>query len=289
MRQSLIYFLLSLPILLMVAWFYLDKRKIKLRELRRSQLRGQPLAPAFLQILQTEFPLYLRLPQELQIKLVGHIQVFLEEKDFFGRNGLKINDKIRVLIAAQACLLILNRPGNYYPGFRSILVYPDTYVGTSTRKQGMLQITSTSARAGESWPRGPIVLAWDHVLQGARDSRDGHNVVMHEFAHKLDEENAAMDGLPLLPTAAQYKQWSQVLNDEFSKQQQKRVDGVDDVVDSYGATSPAEFFAVVTETFFEKPHQLERRHPQLYKQFKQCYLLDPKQWCDGKTNLRMVP
>jgi Mlc titration factor MtfA (ptsG expression regulator) len=93
-----------------------------------------------------------------------------------------------------------------------------------------------------------------------------------------------MGGLPLLPTPGQYKQWSQVLNADFSVQQQKLADGAKDVVDSYGATSPAEFFAVVTETFFEKPHQLEHQHPQLYEQFKQCYLLDPKQWCHGKTH-----
>ena len=104
---------------------------------------------------------------------------------------------------------------------------------------------------------------------------------MHEFAHKLDEENAAMDGLPLLPTPEQYKQWSEVLNAEFILQQQKLADGADDVIDSYGATSPAEFFAVVTETFFEKPHQLAHRHPKLYEQFKQCYLLDPKEWFTG--------
>ncbi|PKH00170.1 zinc-dependent peptidase [Paraglaciecola sp. MB-3u-78] len=282
MRQILIYFFLSLPILVMMTWLYLDKRSIKLRELKRIQLRSQPLAPEYLHILQTEFPLYLRLPNELQCKLAGHIQVFLDEKDIIGRNDLDINDKIRVLIAAQACLLILNRPGNYYPGFRSILVYPNTYVASSTRTEGMLRITSKSTRAGESWHRGPVILAWDHVLQGARDSRDGHNVVMHEFAHKLDEENAAMDGLPLLPTLEQYQQWSQVLNAEFIVQQQKLADGVDDVIYSYGATSPAEFFAVVTETFFEKPHQLEHRHPQLYEQFKQCYLLDPKQWSNAK-------
>jgi len=282
MRQSLIYFFLSLPILVMMTWFYLDKRSIKHRELKRIQLRSQPLAPKYLHILQTEFPLYLRLPIALQCKLAGHIQVFLDEKDIIGRNNLEINDKIRVLIAAQACLLILNRPGNYYPGFRSILVYPNTYVASSSRTEGMLHMTVTSIRAGESWQRGPVILAWDHVLQGARDSRDGHNVVMHEFAHKLDEENAAMDGLPLLPTAEQYQQWSQVLNAEFSVQQQKLADGMDDVIDSYSATSPAEFFAVVTETFFEKPHQLEHRHPQLYAQFKQCYLLDPKQWSKSK-------
>jgi Mlc titration factor MtfA (ptsG expression regulator) len=162
----------------MLTWLYLDKRNIKQRELRRNRLRSQPLPAEFVHILETEFKLYLRLPSELQCKLAGHIQVFLDKKDIIGRNDLEINDKIRVLIASQACLLILNRPGNYYPGFRSILVYPHTYVASSTRTEGMLQITATSSRAGESWHRGPVILAWDHVLQGARDSRDGHNVVM---------------------------------------------------------------------------------------------------------------
>ena len=276
MRQSLIYFLLSLPILVMLALFYLDKRKIKLRELKRIQLSAQPLPPEYLHILQSHFPLYARLPHELQNKLAGHIQVFLVEKDIVGRNGLEINDQIRVLVAAQACLLILNRPGNYYPGFRSILVYPETYVASSTRTEGMLHITGTSTRAGESWHRGPVILAWNHVLQGARDSRDGHNVVMHEFAHKLDEENAAMDGLPLLPTAQQYQQWSQVLNAEFNVQQQKWANGLDDAIDSYVSTSPAELFAVVTETFFENPHQLEHHHTELDDQFKHYSLLYPK-------------
>ncbi|WP_158768879.1 zinc-dependent peptidase [Paraglaciecola sp. L1A13] len=281
MRQNLIYFLLSLPILIMLAWFYFDKRKIKSRELKRIKLQAQPLPPEYVHILQTKFPLYSRLPSDLQRTLKGHMQVFLAEKDIIGRGDFEVTDTVRVLIAAQACLLILNRPGNYYPGFRSILVYPETYVANSTHRDGMLQVTATSTRAGESWQRGPVILAWDHVLQGARDSRDGHNVVMHEFAHKLDEENAAMDGLPLLPTPEQYKQWSEVLNAEFILQQQKLADGADDVIDSYGATSPAEFFAVVTETFFEKPHQLAHRHPKLYEQFKQCYLLDPKEWFTG--------
>ena len=278
MRQTLIYCLLSLPIVIMLGWFYFDKRKLKRKEARRAVLNAKPLAPEYLQILKTQYPLYSRLPEELQRKLDGHIQVFLDEKDIIGRGEFVVTDTVRLLIAAQACTLLLNRPGNYYPGFRTILVYPDTYVASSTQHDGLLQVTSTSSRAGESWHRGPIVLAWEHVLQGALDSRDGHNVVMHEFAHKLDEENAAMDGLPLLPTAEQYQQWSQVLSAEFAVQQRKLANGDDDVIDSYGATSPAEFFAVVTETFFEKPHQLQRHHPKLYEQFKQCYLLNPLEW-----------
>lgn len=279
----MIYCLLSIPLLILLGWFYRDKRKLQKQQLRRSQLITKPLPPKYIHILENDFPLYMRLPDDLQQTLGGHIQVFLDEKEIVGRDGFAITDQVRILIAAQACILILKRPGNYYPGFQSILVYPDTYQANSTRTDGMLHITDTSTRAGESWHKGPIVLAWSHVLQGARDSRDGRNVVMHEFAHKLDEENSAMDGLPMLPTASQYKAWSEVLNAEFKVQQQKWAEGIDDVIDTYGATSPAEFFAVVTETFFEKPHPLENHHPKLYEQFKQCYLLDPKQWSKNKS------
>ncbi|MEP0177573.1 MAG: M90 family metallopeptidase [Paraglaciecola sp.] len=279
----MIYCLLSIPVLILLYWLYRDKRKLQKQQQRRAELRAQPFPEAYSQILEDDFPLYRRLPDELQQTLKQHIQIFLDEKEIVGRDGFDITDQVRVLIAAQACVLILKRPGNYYPGFQSILVYPDTYIAKNTRTEGMLHITDTSTRAGESWHKGPIVLAWSHVIQGARDSRDGRNVVMHEFAHKLDEENAAMDGLPMLPTAAQYQAWSEVLNAEFTVQQQKWADGIDDVIDSYGATSPAEFFAVVTETFFEKPHPLENHHPKLYEQFKQCYLLDPKQWSKNKT------
>ncbi|MEP7703774.1 M90 family metallopeptidase [Paraglaciecola sp. 25GB23A] len=278
MRQTMIYCLLSLPLIGMFLWYYFEARSKVARGVRREKLRSQGIPVEWQTLLSKEFALYNKLPQNLQLSLTSHMQVFLDEKDIVGRNGFAVDDRVKILIAAQACLLIINRPGDYYPGFRTILVYPETYVANSTRTEGMLHITSTSARAGESWRRGPVILAWDHVIQGARDSRDGHNVVMHEFAHKLDEENAAMDGLPLLPTLEQYKQWSEVLSAEFTVQQQKFADGIEDIIDSYGATSPAEFFAVVTETFFEKPQQLHRLHPALYEQFKQCYMLDPLNW-----------
>lgn len=278
MRQTLIYCLLSLPVVGIFLWYFIQQRRKVIRIQRRDKLKKQVVPTQWQELLSNEFSLYNKLPDDLKETLTSHMQVFLDEKEIVGRNGFEVGENVKVLIAAQACLLILNRPGDYYPGFRSILVYPETYIANSTHSEGMLQITSTSTRAGESWHRGPVILAWNHVLQGARDSRDGHNVVMHEFAHKLDEENASMDGLPLLPTVSQYKQWSEVLNAEFKIQQQKLADGVDDVIDSYGATSPAEFFAVVTETFFEQPHQLTRLHPLLYDQFKQCYKLDPIKW-----------
>ncbi|MDP5133083.1 MAG: zinc-dependent peptidase [Paraglaciecola sp.] len=283
MRQTVIYCLLSIPLVVMLLWIYIEKWRKAKRDARREILRQTPSSAQWLAILQHDFALFGKLPSALQQTLLGHMHVFLEEKDIVGRNGFTVNERVKVLIAAQACLLIMNRPGDYYPGFRSILVYPETYLANSVRKEGLLEINSSSIRAGESWHRGPVILAWDHVLQGARDRRDGHNVVMHEFAHKLDEENASMDGLPILPTHTQYKAWSDVLNAEFSLLQQKMIDGVDDVIDSYGASSPPEFFAVVTETFFEKPQQLRRLHPALYEQFKACYMLDPITWLTEKS------
>ena len=241
-------------------------------------MQQKPLPDHCQAILQHDFALYRKLPAESRAKLQGHINVFLDEKVFVGCNGMEITDRVKVLIAAQACLLILNKPTDYYPGFESILVYPDTFVVPVTQRGGMVHSESVSVRTGESWHRGPIVLAWDQVLQGARDERDGHNVVMHEFAHKLDEENWSMDGLPVLAHPEQYAPWKQVLTEAYEQLHRAIERDKYDVIDDYGATSPAEFFAVVTETFFEKPTELKHQHPELYAQFRAYYQLDPIQW-----------
>ena len=274
----MLYSILAAPFVLFLAWHFLGKLKKTRKQNRRHQLYTVSIAPAWQQILRDEFPLYLRLPADLQRKLEGHISIFLAEKNIIGCNGLEITELVRVLIAAQACMLILNKASDYYPGFQTILVYPETYMAKVTRQDGALHSKSIDIRAGESWYRGPVVLAWSHVREGASNDRDGHNVVMHEFAHKLDEENSAMDGLPVLASSSQYHHWAEVLAEEYKNQQQKRMEGDADVIDSYGATSPAEFFAVVTETFFEKPHQLQRLHPKLYEQFRVYYQLDPMEW-----------
>ncbi|GAB3113401.1 zinc-dependent peptidase [Aestuariicella hydrocarbonica] len=249
-------------------WLRARKRK------QRAVLMSAPFPQAWRQVLADDFPLYRKLPVDLQRKLEGHINVFLQEKVFVGCSGFSITDEVRVLIAAQACLLILNTGVEYFPGFETILVYPQTYVANVTERDGALHSESVSARAGESWHRGPVIVAWDQVIQGARDGRDGHNVVMHEFAHKLDEENNRMDGLPILADRSQYQDWATVLSREYERLCQHH----DDVIDSYGATSAAEFFAVVTEAFFEKPVQLKHKHPELYQQFQRYYRLDPVLW-----------
>lgn len=237
-----------------------------------------PVSTFWCKILTDDFALYQRLPLDLQTRLEGHINIFLHEKLIFGGNGQEVTDQVRVLIAAQACLLILNKVTDYYPDFRKTLVYPETYMTKIIRQDGMLRSQSVDVLAGKSWHRGPVVLAWTQVLQDAIDGRNGHNIVMREFAHNLDQENSIMDGLPVFSDAPQYPGWARVLNKEYKQQQQKMRDGEVDVIDSYAAGSPAEFFTVVTETFFEKSRQLKKNHPNLYEQLQVFYQLDPVVW-----------
>ena len=224
--------------------------------------------------LRDNFALYGMLPEAQRVVLEQKMQVFLAEKVFVGCDGFEVTDQVRVLVAAQACLLIIGRDSDFYPGFESILMYPAAYSAEISERDGDVVIDAASHRAGESWHRGPLVLAWDEVLQGGRDRRDGHNVVMHEFAHKLDEENGRVDGFPKFARSARYREWGQVLGREFERMQERG----DRVIDQYGATSPAEFFAVVTEVFFEKPGQLQRYHPSLFQQFRDYYQVDPLLW-----------
>jgi Mlc titration factor MtfA (ptsG expression regulator) len=188
-----------------------------------------------------------------------------------------MRDEIRVIIAAQACVLLLNRITDYYPGFTSILVYPDNYVAREVTTDGMLETVEEQARAGESWHRGPVVLSWEDVLHGANEY-SGENVVLHEFAHKLDEENERLDGLPLLEDRGQYESWARVFQSEFQRLKTSAGRSETSVLDDYGAESPAEFFAVATEAFFERPGKLLGQHPQLYEQLRRFYNVDPASW-----------
>jgi Mlc titration factor MtfA (ptsG expression regulator) len=248
------------------------------RQRRRALLRGHPIPDPWADILKQRVPLYERLPADLKQRLHGLIQVFLDEKRFFGRGGLAVTEIMRVTIAAQACLLILNRNGGFYPGFSTIMIYPDTYVAQESKSDGMISSTHRSVRSGESWFRGPVILSWRDTLAGTARPDDGHNVVLHEFAHKLDEEDGRMDGLPLLDEAAQYRTWATVLSDEFDSLREAVGTRHKTVMDEYGATSAPEFFAVATETFFEKPLAMKKKHPALYAELQQFYRLDPAGW-----------
>ena len=202
--------------------------------------------------------------------------MFLAEKKFEGCGGLEITDEIRVTIAAQACLLLLHREPHYYPRLVSILVYPHPYVAQAReRLPGGIVSEGPSGRLGESWVEDVVVLAWDAVRAGASDANDGHNVVLHEFAHQLDQEDGTSNGAPILEHRSSYVAWARILGAEFAALCEAAEQGRPTDIDPYGATDPAEFFAVVTEAFFERPAALRGRHPQLYAQLRDFYRQDP--------------
>jgi MtfA peptidase len=246
------------------------------KERRRKAVRGRPFPPAWEAILADNVPYFGRLSTDDQDELRGLILIFLDEKRFEGCRGIEIDDDIRVTVAAQACILLLNRENDVYPDLEVVLVYPSTYVDKRPRTvEGGIIVEDGEARLGESWDRGVVVLAWDAVLRGAADARDGKNVVFHEFAHQLDTEDGAADGAPVLARPTAYGPWARVLGAAYEGLLRDAKDGSRTVIDTYGAKNPAEFFAVVTEAFFERPKVLRARHPALYEQMREFYQQDP--------------
>lgn len=248
-----------------------------IKKRRRERERNRPFPEDWLKIIDRNVPYYRLLPEADRKKLLGDILIFLGEKRFEGCGGLKITDEIRVTIAAQASILLLHQEEtDYYPLLQSILVYPHAYRARDVRRvEGGLVREGVSLRGGESWRQGAVVLSWDDVKRNAADIHDGHNVVFHEFAHQLDQEDGSADGAPILPGRSRYLAWARVLGAEYQEllnaiEERRRSD-----IDEYGATNPAEFFAVLTECFFEKPLSLKRKHPELYKQLEFFYRQDP--------------
>ncbi len=246
-----------------------------LKQRRRKRIRNLPFPEKWQKILERNIAYYHHLNSEDQSELRGNIQIFLNEKKFEGLNGFEITDEIRVTIAAQACILLLHRDTDYYPTLYTILVYPHPFFSNIKKYlPGGIVAEGEQGRLGESWYRGPVILSWDDVSRSAHDHNDGHNVVFHEFAHQLDSESGANDGAPQLPKRSSYIAWARVLGEEYQDLFDHLRHHLKSDIDSYGATNPAEFFAVVTEYFFEKPIQLKKRHPELYEQFKNFYKLD---------------
>jgi hypothetical protein len=245
---------------------------------RRKRMLAAPFPAEWEQIVRKNVPLYNRLPESLREQLRGLVNVFLAEKKFEGCGELEITDEIRVTIAAQACMLLLNRKTKYFRKLHTILVYPHTYAARTSSSDGNITIEGQSVRLGESWQNGPVVLAWDSVTGGTSNVADARNVVLHEFAHQLDQEDGAADGAPILEQRSRYVAWARVLGEEYENLQKKKKKRGRSVMNKYGATNPAEFFAVATETFFEKARQMKKRHPELYDEMKEYYKLDPVEW-----------
>ena len=249
---------------------------------RRQRLRERPFPAAWREILKRRVPYVRALPTDLQLRLKQHIQVFLAEKAFLGCQGQPITDEIRVTIAAQACLLLLGQTQDaqgYYPGLRQILVYPASFVvqRSNTDASGV-QHQRREVLAGESWSQGQVVLSWHDSLADAANPGDGHNLVIHEFAHQLDQATGSANGAPVLAPGHDYAHWAAVLGQEFAALQARAARQESSLLDDYGATDPAEFFAVATEVFFEQPQRLADEHPALYEELSRYYGLNPLSW-----------
>jgi hypothetical protein len=248
------------------------------KDRRRKKIAVGPFPEAWLWLLRKNVPFYARLPQADQEELQHHILIFLAEKRFEGCQGLRMTDQMRVTIAAHACLLLLHRQTDYYPGLKTILVYPRAYVADAHHFVGDTVLESEDVRLGESWHRGSVVLSWDDVRRGAADIHDGQNVVLHEFAHQLDSSGGRGDSTPILRDRASFAAWARSLGEEYERFRDEIEEDGAEVLDEYGATDPAEFFAVATECFFEIPQDLQEAYPKLYEELKRFYQQDPAAW-----------
>jgi len=275
-------FIVFSAIVLAAAALWFGNRYRHARRLR--ELATHALDPRLLSLLRAHMPLYDRLPLDLQQRLQGLVNVFLNDKNFFGSAGLEITDEMRLAVAGNACVLLLSRDDPRFPGSRTIILYPDTFVAHQATMDGNVVHEGPSARHGESWRRGPVILSWADVLRGINNPDDGHNVVIHEFAHKLDEENGPVDGLPVLQQPADYAEWARVMTKEFAGLYQRVQRNRNRALDAYGSTSPPEFFAVASETFFERGKRLQSRLPQLYKLLQSYYGVDTANWIDRGDN-----
>jgi len=247
----------------------------------RVRFRKEPIPEHWRAIVARNVPLAARLPAEDREHLLRLTQVFLHDKPMEGV-GLALTDEIRVTIAAQACLLLLHLDYPRYPTLRRILVYPGVFQPRRAELTHYGDIVQEPQPAlGEAWTGGVVVLSWDGSLAGGLNPGAGHNVVLHEFAHVLDGENGAMDGLPLLDRPSEFRTWSDVIGALYERQVRETLEGGEPPVHPYGATNRAEFFAVATEAFFTTPVPFRQRLPDLYVELMKFYRQDPAALVDA--------
>jgi len=229
------------------------------------------------ELVANQVPLTRRLPSELSCKLEGKIQAFLNQVEFTGCNGLEVTEEMRFSIAAQACLLIVNSD-TWYDHLHTILVYPGAFKSRHASRSGYVVTERETVRTGESWSRGPVILSWAHAQQGALNTKDGHNVVFHEFAHQIDDLSGYTDGVPNLAESQSFAKWEHVFVHAHKRHLQHVQAGRKTVIDAYGAEGHEEYFAVTVELFFERPTALKREEPAVYEQLAKLFRLDPSTW-----------
>ncbi|WP_379547906.1 zinc-dependent peptidase [Qipengyuania sp. DSG2-2] len=247
------------------------------RRLNRQELLAKPLTPQQRAVVERLVPLVRRLPQPLRLKLEGKMNLFLDQITFRGLNELEVSEEMKLSIAAQACLLIVNSPA-WYDTLRNVLIYPSAFLTNRNAHDGHFVHEKSHATLGESWARGPVVLSWDDALRGGLDAEDGHNVVVHEFAHQFDALSGHTNGIPILRKGQTYAGWEKAMLQAYNDHIEQLGRGERTLIDPYGATNHEEFFAEAIVTFFEKPRALRSEDPALYDQLAQLLALDPAEW-----------
>jgi MtfA peptidase len=246
---------------------------------RRRELVAQPFPRQWEAYLEADVRIFSSLPAREQTRLRDDLRIFAAEKTWEGCNGLEIHDEIKVTVAAQACVLALGvEDGYYFDHVKTILVYPGAFLHSPQLPGPYGVVKEDLALSGQAWYSGPVVLSWQEVLWDCRRPGAGRNVVFHEFAHQLDALDGEMGGTPPLGSVGARKRWTRVVDAEFHRLVNRVKHGEATLLDRYGASSRAEFFAVATECFFTQPQRLQERHRELYTILRDFYHQDPATW-----------
>lgn len=244
-----------------------------LRRYRRKSLLAEPVRRDEQRLLSANLGFFPGLEPERRERLVKIARLLVREKHWEGCGGLKLTDDMKMVIAAQAALLLVGAELDLerdaiFPNVRSILVYPSGFIAPTPRVGPGGVVTEGHANLGEAHHMGaggPVIVSWRDALAGGLRPDDGRNLVLHEFAHKLDFLDGVIDGTPPLGARERYAQWRRVMTAHFEELRRRTAAGVPSVVDSYGATNPAEFFACATEAFFERGEEMRRVWPELHR------------------------
>jgi MtfA peptidase len=250
-----------------------------LKNRRRKQLLAEPLPPEWLSNLTANVRHYRHLAPQQRTRLEQIVRVCVAEKNWEGGSGFKVTDEMKVTVAGQAAVMALGQEEPFYfDGVLSIILYEGAYRHPAYA-QGYSGIVQEGAPVwGEAWRRGPIVLSWAGVLASSKNAGSGYNLVVHEFAHYLDGLDGAIDGVPPLVGPEQQRTWYRVTEAEYGRLVGQARRNEVTLLDHYGASNRAEFFAVASECFFERPHALEREHAELYGVLRDFYRQDPARW-----------
>lgn len=265
--------ILALPLAAAALYGY---RRQRARQLR-ADLMETGLTDDEWRIVIREVPVISRLPDRLHGPLRAKISLFLGQVEFIGYDGLEVTDDIALSIAAQACLLVV-ATDRWYDHLTTVLVYPGAFKSLKLQRDGFVMHEEMVVRSGESWSRGPVVLSWADSRKGAQTTDDGYNVVLHEFAHQLDDLSGHTDGAPVLAEGQSFSRWSRVMLEAYARHEANVAAHRATPLDPYGAENHEEFFAVAVETFFEKPDALFVAEPDLYAELQKLLNLDPKSW-----------